>query len=138
MITEKGFSKDYSILPEGIVITWGKEMIDLKGGLKKFLTYFNEVMLDEENTWLQKCKNAPRHDILYVYIIVAHRLYARGFYGGHEKGLAKINVPGAGKSFSRSENIAWPRIIIAGPIEKCPFKRELKGFQGFRYCTKLF
>lgn len=138
MITIDGYSKDPNIIPEGIVVTWGKDMIDLKGGLKIFLSYFNEVMKDEHTTWLQKCKNAPKHDILYVYIIVANRLYARGYYGGYQKGKAAINVPGAARSFSRREVIDWPRIVLAGPIEKCPVKRQLKGFQGFRYCTKLF
>lgn len=138
MITADGYSKDPSIMPEGIVITWGKDMINLKGGLKKFLQYFHEVMQDEETTWLQKCKNAPKYDITHVYIIVANRLYAKAYYGGYEKGETEINSPGAGKSFSRRETIEWPRIVLAGPIEKCPFKRELKGFQGFRYCTKLF
>ena len=138
MITPTGYSKDPLLMTEGIVITWSKEMIALKGGLKKFLKYFNEVMQDEETVWLQKCNNAPKQDILYVYIIVANRLYARGYFGGYQRGETEINVPGAGKSFSKRESIDWPRIIIAGPIEKCPFKRELKGFQGFRYCTKLF
>ncbi len=138
MITENGYSKDPTIMPEGIVITWGKDMLDLKGGLRNFIRYFNEVMQDEDTMWLQKCKNAPQQDIIYVYIIVANRLYARGYYGGYQKGETEINVPGTAKSFSSREVIAWPRIIVAGPIEKCPFKRELKGFQGFRYCTKLW
>lgn len=124
--------------PDGIVITWGKDMIDLRGGLKRFLQYFNETMKDEDCTWLQKCKNSPKQDIVYVYIIVANRLYARGYYGGHYSGPTHINVPGMGKSFSRSMSVSWPRVVIAGPIEKCPFKRKLKGFQGFRYCTKLW
>ncbi len=105
MITQDGFSKDPTIQPEGIVITWGKDMIALKGGLKKFLFYFNDVMKNEDTIWLQKCKNAPQQDILYVYIIVANRLYARGYFGGYEKGTAAINVPGAGTSFSSRENI---------------------------------
>lgn len=138
MITAQGYSKDPSLMPEGIVITWGKDMIDLKGGLKNFLKYFDEVMQDEETHWLQKCKNSPKHDIVHVYIIVANRLYARGFYGGYENGETLINTPAAPNSFSRREKISWPRIVIAGPIEKCPFKRKLRGFQGFRYCTKLF
>lgn len=138
MITETGYSKDPMIMPEGIVITWSADMIYLKGGMRKFKKFFKQSMQDENCTWLQKCKNAPKADIIYVYIIVSGRLYARGYYGGHYKGETEINVPGAGSSFARCETIAWPRIVIAGPIEYCPFKRELKGFQGFRYCTKLF
>ncbi len=138
MITPEGYSKDKTIMPEGIVITWGKDMIDLKGGLKNFLYYFKEVMQDEDTTWLQKCKNAPKNDIIYVYIIVANRLYARGFFGGYQTGETVINTPSTPKSFSRREKVDWSRIVIAGPIKYCPFKRTLRGFQNFRYSTKLF
>lgn len=136
MITESGYSKDTSIMPEGIVITWGKEMIQEKGGLKRFIRYFEVMMQQEGVTWLQKCKNKPRDEkhILYVYIIVANRLAYRCYYMGYETGPRKVNMD----SWSSSEVITWPRVVMAGPVEKCPFKRELKGFQGFRYCTKLF
>ncbi len=137
MITVNGYSKDPSIIPEGIVITWSVDMIRLKGGLLSFIRYFEMVMSDEDTHWLQKCKNAPKHDITTVYIIVCNRLAYKCFYGGHQRGETEINN-GDGISFSSRTKIDWPRIVIAGPFEKCPFKRELRGFQGFRYCTKLF
>lgn len=141
MITAEGYSKDPSIVPEGIVITWGKDMIEEKGGLKAFLTYFHQAMEDSEDEhgsyWMNKCKNAPQQDIIYVYIIVANRLAYRCYYGVHQTGLTEAHGNGS-KSWSRYEMISWPRILMAGPVERCPFKRTLKGFQGFRYCTKLF
>ncbi len=138
MITENGYSKEPTIMPEGIFVTFGKDMMDSKGGSETFMNYFETVMRDEEVTWLHKLKFAPKFDINYVYLIVANKLYARGYYGGFQKGITTVNVPGAANSFSKMERIAWSRIVIAGPLEKCPFERELKGFQGFRYCTKLF
>lgn len=138
MITAEGYSKDPSIMPEGIVITWGKDMINSKGGLLPFVRHFNVAMKNEESVWLQKCKNKPTfEDILHVYIIVNNRLYGRCFYGGYETGRTIINN-GNGHSFSWRTEIEWPRVLLAGPFERCPFKRALKGFQGFRYCTKLF
>ena len=137
MITQQGYSNDSSIMPEGIVITWSRDMMNLKGGMLSFVRYFNKVMQDENCTWLQKCKNAPRIDVIHVYIIIANRLYGRCPYGGHQTGPAVINQ-GDGYSFSRSIAISWPRIVLGSPFEKCPFKKELKGFQGFRYCTSLF
>lgn len=138
MITAEEYSKDPMIVPEGIVITWGKDLIEEKGGLLSFLRYFNLVIKDESSYWLQKCRNKPTYnDLLHVYIIVNNRLYGRCFYGGHETGQTNITI-GDGYSWSYSNVIAWPRLILAGPFERCPFKRELKGFQGFRYCTKLF
>ncbi len=138
MITADGYSKDPGLIPEGIVVTWGKDMIEQKGGLRSFIRYFNECMKYEGTYWLQKCKNKPAHDdLLYVYVIVANRLYCRCYYGGYEGGQTEIGS-GDGRSWSSRSVISWPRIILAGPVEKAPFKRELKGFQGFRYCTKLF
>lgn len=133
MITEAGYSKDPNIIPEGIVVTFGKEMIEEQGGLKNFLSFFEQVMNDEQDYWMHKCKNAPQYDILYVYVTVYNRLRYRCMFGGY----FKENTTG-GTADGREVEIAWPRIILSGPFEKCPFKRELKGFQGFRYCTKLF
>lgn len=137
MITENGYSKDVSIMPEGIVITFGYDLIEYKGGLRSFIRHFLLSMHDENCTWLQKCKNAPKNDILYVYIIIAGRLRYRCYYGGYQSGQTSIYNSDA-RSWSTSTVIIWPRIVLAGPVEKCPFKRQLKGFQGFRYCTKLF
>src|ERR1700733_6675693 len=99
MITAEGYSKNPSLIPEGIVITWGKDMIDLKGGLLSFIRYFNKTMSIEESLWLQKCKNAPKFDkINHVYIIVNNQLYGRCYYGGYETGPTEINN-GNGYSF---------------------------------------
>lgn len=132
MITAEGYSKDSPEMAEGIVITWGKDMIESKGGLKSFLTFFNDMMQDEETRWLQKCKNAPQYDIIYVYIIVSNRLYARGYFGGYQKGETEINVPGAANSFSRREVIEWPRIVIAGPNRKMSIQKNIERLPGIQ------
>lgn len=36
MITENGYSKDHDIIPDGIAVTFGKEMILEQDGLKKY------------------------------------------------------------------------------------------------------
>jgi hypothetical protein len=138
MITRDGYSDDVSILPEGIVITFSKEMMFQKGGPKRFLQHFNNTMSTGDHVWMQKCKNAPTRDIAHVYIIIMNRLYCKGYFAGYQPGGEQIINTSSYYSFSNYESISWPRIIIGGPIEHCPFKRTLKGFQGFRYCTKLF
>lgn len=40
MITANGYSKDLSIIPEGIVVTFGKVMIAEQGGLLRFIKNF--------------------------------------------------------------------------------------------------
>jgi len=137
MITAQGYSKDPSILPEGIAVTWGKDLIKEKGGLLAFIRYFEKEMNTEDGRWLQKCKNAPKYDIIYVYVIVCNQVRYRLVYGGYEKGQTTIHN-GDGVSWSSKEVITWPRIILAGPFVKAPFKIKRSGFQGFRYTTKLF
>lgn len=137
MITATGYSKDPNIVPEGIAVTWGKDSIEEKGGLLSFIRYFEVTMKGEESLWLQKCKNKPTQDIIYVYIIVCNQVRYRLYYGGHESGPTNISI-GDGYSWSSRQVISWPRIILAGPFEKAPFKIHRKGFQGFRYTTKLF
>lgn len=134
MITANGYSKDPNIIPEGIAVTFGKEMMIEQGGAKNFIKHFEYWMKrGDEFYWLHKCKNKPSLEVDHVYIIVLNRLYCRCYFGGYEK-----HTTTGGTADGREKSITWPRIILAGPLEKCPFKRELKGFQGFRYTTKLF
>jgi len=132
MITAEGYSKDPGIIPEGIVITFGKEMVLRNGGYKEFIKYFMNCINNEDSYWMHKMTNKPTIDFADVYIIIMNRLWGRVNFGWYENH----------KTFAYSVNdkreIAWPRMVITGPFEKAPFKRELKGFQGFRYCTKLF
>lgn len=139
MITLNGYSKDKGLIPDGIVITWGKDLIAEKGGLLSFIRFFEQNMQNDDSIWLQKCKNKPKiqEDLRYVYIVVCNQVKYRCYYGGYETGEREI-YNGDGISWSSRSIITWPRIICAGPIEKAPHKIRLKGFQGFRYCTKLF
>lgn len=132
MITENGYSKDSNIVPEGIVITFGREMMISNGGQKSMMQYFLNTMADDEAYWMHRMKLWPKVEVTDVYIITLNRLWGRAKFGWFEKD----------KTFKYSPTdpgeISWPRMVIVGPFEKCPFKRTLKGFQGFRYCTKLF
>jgi len=137
MITIDGYSKDPNIVPEGIAVTFGKDMIAEKGSLKSFLRWFNSCVETEDDHWLHKCKNAPQADIIYVYVIISNRLYGRCYFGGYSKGPVPaytIKPDGTYEQFMAE----WPHITLAGPMIRAPFKRKLSGFQGFRYTTKLF
>jgi len=133
MITEKGYSKDPSIMPEGIAITWSKEMIiEGFGNLKTFIQHFNESVNDDEGLWYQKCRNKPQYDVLYVYIIYGNKLRYRCQF------VLWTKQPEVLYDANGEKEVEWGRIGMTGPLVKCPFKRKLKGFQGFRYTTKLF
>jgi hypothetical protein len=134
MITVTGYSKNSMIIPEGIVVTHGMSMVNEQGGLKTFLKGWLEVMNTEGSYWMHKCKNSPKYEIDHVYIIISNRLYGRCYFGGFQRNVIVHGHSADGKP----KTADWPFIILSGPFEKCPFKRTLKGFQGFRYCTKLF
>lgn len=138
MITEYGYSKDPSLMPEGIVLTFGATMIKEQGGLKTFLHAFEETMnvYEEGHYWMHTCSNLPTIEVDIIYLILANRLYGKVYNGGyhrnHNKNVIAYGATGQQKLMDK------PFIVLSGPIIKCPFKRELRGFQGFRYCTKLF
>lgn len=136
MITKDGYSKQPDIIPEGIVITFGQKMIQEQGGLRFFLRAFEKAMANEQVFWLHTMSMRPKIDADIIYIIVANRLYGKVFCGGYrENPSADVVAYGA---TGKQKLMEKPFMILSGPFERCPFKRELRGFQGFRYCTKLF
>src|SRR5436190_13686754 len=116
MITANGYSKDPSIMPEGIAITFGKGHMKKAGGTHKFLARLESTI--EEYIWIYTLSALPKHNVIHVYFICCGRLYARANYLGHG------DKPGT--------------IEFIGPLEKPGRKIYMKGFQGFRYTTKLF
>jgi hypothetical protein len=139
MITQKGYSKNPGILPEGIAITFGKEMMLEQGGVKNFLRNFQSFMASHEDGeyWMHKCSNLPAQDIDIIYIIVLNRLWGKVYNGGYHR-YNESSIKTGYSADGKEKVINWNYIVLSGPFVKCPFKRELKGFQGFRYTTKLF
>jgi len=140
MITANGYSKE-NVPPEGIVITFGQEMMKEQGGVKHFLENFLETMANhqdgEGDYWMHKCKNLPKVEVDHIYISCCGRLYGRVFCGGYVK-PDKDNPQIGYTADGREQEIKWNYIRLFGPLERCPFKRKLSGFQGFRYAEKLW
>lgn len=134
MITATGYSKDPNIMPEGIVVTFGRDMAEENfGSYKTMLTQFLETMQEstenDECHWLHKMNLWPKTEVADVYIITMNRLWGRVKFGWYEQGPAVLDD---------GREVEWRRMILLGPFERCPFKRTLRGFQGFRYATKLW
>lgn len=77
MITASGYSKDPSIVPEGIVITFGKEMLQNNGGTRAVMNHFLKTMSDENDYWMHKMLLWPKIEVADVYIITMNRLWGR-------------------------------------------------------------
>src|SRR5690348_15022726 len=119
MITETGYSKDTSIMPEGIVITFGEKMIKEQGGLKTFLKAFQETMNDYErgSYWMHTMSNFPTIEIDHIYISIVGRLYGKVYFGGynrnHDSNVVAYGATGKQKLMEK------PFIILSGPFEHC-------------------
>lgn len=123
MITANGYSKDPNLVPEGIVITFGKQMIKEQGGLLRFLKAFEKTMSQHEDGayWMHTCSNQPVTEYDSIYIIVANRLYGKVYCGGYRKN-ASADVIGFGAT-GEQKLMDKPFMILAGPLEKCPYGR---------------
>ena len=137
MITANGYSKDPSIMPEGICLTLPKQFFDDRGwSPAEFEKYFERFMQNEDHLWNFRLTNLPTVDVAWVYLIFENFLQFRVNVVMYERNVAKTfndSPDGKPRVFPPSN---W--IILSGPAIRCPFERELRGFQGFRYCTKLF
>lgn len=121
--------------PIGLIMTFSMAMIT-EGGttLREFLRAF-ERLNDDNACWLQKCRNKPKHEVLYCYIIIAGRVYYRANVSHWEPG-GEINATNILKPGGDILKISWPRLVLTPPIVKAPEKIPMRGFQGFRYVTE--
>ncbi len=122
--------KNLSQPPIGILLTMGVQVIHANGGLRKFVQHFTQCCKDEDSgLWLQKSRACPTWDIAQVYLVCCNRVVWRVFYGGYcrEENKTVFMLNGEERRFP------WPHMMLAGPIEKAPFKISMRGFQGFRY-----
>lgn len=125
--------------PEGIIITVGAKMYG-EHGYRRWLRNFLEAMEisstnDDWFYWFRQGaqpKEAFQDTLQYVYLCIGGKIRYRVFYAGSRG-------PGSMQFANHSTLMfgkAW--ILVAGPVERAPFKIEMKGFQGFRYTHKLF
>ncbi|MHB1278275.1 MAG: hypothetical protein ACYC1Q_07745 [Bacteroidia bacterium] len=119
--------------PEAILVTYPQFLLKRYGGMENFrkqMLYFNE----EDSVWFQRCKNKPKYEVPYVYIVIENRIAYRFNCAEWE--------PGAPEQVQRPDGtlnvITWPRLLLTGPVIEAPEEIEYKGFQGFRYTNQLY
>jgi hypothetical protein len=137
MITATGYSKDPSIMPEGIALTLPVAFFQDRGmSYAEFEKMFVRYMRRDDAIMNFRLTNLPLHDVAYVYLIFDGFLQYRANLVMYERNTAKeFNDAPDGKirSFPPSN---W--VLFTGPVIKAPHDIPMKGFQGFRYTTKLF
>ena len=133
MITKEGYSKNKSLVPEGIAITWTKEIAEKQyGSIENLKREFIAACNNPVEFWMQECRIKPKYDIAYVYIIYQnHVIYECHYVGWAAKGELIENWEYTGE-------MPWAGILIAGPVIEAPVTLYRPGFRGYRYTTKLF
>ena len=115
--------------PEGIIVTISNSM--LKKGYRHWLKNFLNAMEQDDMTYWVKVGNKPKHDILYVYLLIGGKIRFRTNFVMAEGAMEK-EFDNGDTMFSK----AW--IIITGKVTRPTTPIPMKGFQGFRYTQKLF
>lgn len=137
MITANGYSKDPTIMPEGIALTLPKQFFEDRGWTPaEFEKYFERFMQNEDHLWHFRLTNLPTIDVAWAYLLFDGYLQFRANVVMYERNKSKTFTDAPDGQPRDFPSTNW--VILCGPAIKCPYERELKGFQGFRYTTKLF
>jgi hypothetical protein len=137
MITQRGYSKDPYIPADGIVLTLPVQWFDdRKMTVEQFKPYFERLMRQENTLWHFRLTNLPKQDIAFVYLLFDKHIQYRANFVMYERGTVKVFNDTPDRIVRRFPPSNW--VIFSGPVIKAPYAWPQRGFQGFRYCTKLF
>lgn len=124
-------------MPEGIMITLPTMFFEDRGmDAESFTMMFYRFMKQEDSLWNFKLTNLPKHDVAWVYIVYDKQVQFRLNLVQYERGTTKEFKDAPDQKVRRFENCNW--VIMCGPPVRPPHEWPQKGFQGFRYTTKLF
>lgn len=137
MITPNGYSKDPYIIPDGIMLTLPTMFFeDRKMTIEQFKEVFERQMSMDDSYWNFKLTNLPLHDVAYVYLVFDKQVQYRCNLMCYERNKTKSFKDSPDQVVRNFPNQNW--VLFTGPVIKPPYEWPQKGFQGFRYTTKLF
>lgn len=129
--------KPFAEPPEGLLLTMPVAWFtDRRMSYAQFCPMFEACMADEDSYWNYLKTNLPVHDVAFVYLVFDGFVQYRANFVGYERGVAKAfdDAPdGVVREFPPSN---W--ILFSGPVVIAPHDIPMRGFQGHRYCKKLF
>ncbi len=83
---------------------------------------------------MSDAKNLPVHDVLYVYTIIDNKVHHRSQFAGLIKNTRLIfRRPKGGYRTFKNANA----VMMSGPVVMAHEEITMKGFQGFRYLSKM-
>jgi hypothetical protein len=131
------YSKDPTIPAEGIALTLPKQFFEDRGWTyAEFEKYFEKLMAKDDSIWHFRLTNLPTQDVAWVYLIFEGFIQFRLNLVMYERNKSKVFKDGPDSENRHFPNSNW--VLLAGPAVRAPYEMIQKGFQGFRYTTKLF
>lgn len=123
--------------PEAIILTMPVAFFqDRNMDQESFGKYFQECMSDPDMLWNYKKKQLPTQEVAWVYLIWSGKVQFRLNFVQYERNVSKVFTDawdGKPRTFPKMN---W--IILSGPAVPAPYEIKMQGFQGHRYCKKLF
>ena len=112
--------------PDGIIINVPQDFLTRKGYTQEGLIKWYNGMNKDDRTFYHYIAHIPTVDVLHVYVC----------FGG------KVQLKARKGAFLRDEVVMGdgPRhwVVTCGPVIIAPHEILQRGFQGFRYTSKLF
>lgn len=118
--------------PIGIIVTLPARFFEEQN----HAAYLKELqdVNEKDHVWYRVCKNLPIHDVAYVYTIIDNKIHHRANFAGVERNKCyRFSRPDGGIKIFENANA----ILTCGPVVMAPHEIIMKGFQGFRYTTKM-
>lgn len=109
---------------------------DREMNIDQFKKVFERHMAGEESWWNFKLTNLPTVDVAYVYLVFDKQVQYRCNLMQYERNVSKQFKDSHDRRVRNFDNCNW--VLFTGPVVKPPHEWPQKGFQGFRYTTKLF
>jgi hypothetical protein len=120
--------------PDGIIVTLpARFFVEYDHAI--YLKEIEEMNQNENMIWYRVMKNLPTQDFLYVYTVIDNNVHHRSQFAGliRNKTLTFPRPEGGSRTFENAN-----AVMMCGPVVMAPEVIPMRGFQGFRYTTKLF
>jgi len=117
--------------PTGIIRTLPSLYADKSIGAKEYKKSIRQLERGQIPAIAIALPAIPKHDVLYLYLIVNGKVDVRLNIAGYEDGDAR-------ECWDRT--IRRPKIwaLCTGPVSRPPESMPFRGFQGFRYTSDLW
>jgi hypothetical protein len=93
-------------------------------------------MSKEDSIWNFRLTNLPTQEVAWVYLVFDGFIRFRVNLVMYERNVSKYFYDGPDGKERAFPKANW--VILSGPAIRPPYEIPQKGFQGFRYTTKLF